>query len=129
MKLKPLFQSKMKKSILVSFLLVSIVTFSQKFTKEEREFILAADSTQMFKVIQITEPNELKILKAVSRMVVGRQTFARKDKNLPCKCPDSILGCKIIACVSRSNSCNKADGSPEKTREYSSMAESMNSII
>lgn len=77
MKLKPLFQSKMKKSILVSFLLVSIVTFSQKFTKEEREFILAADSTQMFKVIQITEPNELKILKTVSTDVNP------KDKLLP----------------------------------------------
>lgn len=77
MKLKLLFQSKMKKSILVCLLFVSIVTFSQKFTKQERDFILAADSTQMFKVIQITEPNELKILKAVSTDVNP------KDKLLP----------------------------------------------
>lgn len=67
----------MKNSILVAFLLISIVAFSQKFTKEERDFILAADSTQMFKVIQITEPNELKILKAVSTDVNP------KDKLLP----------------------------------------------
>ncbi|MFY7741220.1 MAG: peptide deformylase [Flavobacterium sp.] len=56
----------MKRSILVSFLLISMATFSQKLTKEETDFILAADSTQMFKVIQITEPKEFKILKAVS---------------------------------------------------------------
>lgn len=67
----------MKNLFLVSFLLISIVAFSQKFTKEERDFILAADSTQMFKVIQITEPNELKILKAVSTDVNP------KDKLLP----------------------------------------------
>ncbi|UPQ78847.1 peptide deformylase [Flavobacterium azooxidireducens] len=67
----------MKNSILVSFLLISIVAFSQKFTKEERDFILEADSTQMFKVIQITEPNELKILKAVSTDVNP------KDKLIP----------------------------------------------
>lgn len=67
----------MKNSILVSFLLISIVAFSQKFTKEERDFILETDSTQMFKVIQITEPNELKILKAVSTDVNP------KDKLIP----------------------------------------------
>lgn len=67
----------MKKSILVSFLLISMVTFSQKLTKEETDFILAADSTQMFKIIQITEPNEFKILKAVSTDVNP------KDKLLP----------------------------------------------
>lgn len=67
----------MKKSILVSFLLISMVTFSQKLTKEETDFILAADSTQMFKVIQITEPNEFTILKAVSTDVNP------KDKLLP----------------------------------------------
>lgn len=76
-KLKLLSQSKMKNSILVSFLLISIVAFSQKFTKEERDFILETDSTQMFKVIQITEPNELKILKAVSTDVNP------KDKLIP----------------------------------------------
>lgn len=67
----------MKNSILVSFLLISIAAFSQKFTKEERDFILAADSTQMFKVIQTTEPEEFKILKAVSTDVNP------KDKLLP----------------------------------------------
>lgn len=67
----------MKKSILVSFLLISMVTFSQKLTKEETDFILAADSTQMFKVIQITEPKEFTILKAVSTDVNP------KDKLLP----------------------------------------------
>ncbi|RXR32511.1 peptide deformylase [Flavobacterium piscinae] len=67
----------MKKFIRISFLLVSMATFSQKFTKEERDFILAADTTQMFKVIQITEPNELKILKAVS------SDIHPKDKLLP----------------------------------------------
>lgn len=67
----------MKKSILVSFLLISMVTFSQKLTKDERDFILTADSTQMFKVIQITEPNEFTILKAVSTDVNP------KDKLLP----------------------------------------------
>ncbi|MBC8882443.1 hypothetical protein H9X57_00450 [Flavobacterium piscinae] len=54
-----------------------MATFSQKFTKEERDFILATDTTQMFKVIQITEPNELKILKAVS------SDIHPKDKLLP----------------------------------------------
>lgn len=77
MKLKLLLLSKMKNSILVSFLLISIAAFSQKFTKEERDFILAADSTQMFKVIQTTEPEEFKILKAVSTDVNP------KDKLLP----------------------------------------------
>jgi len=67
----------MKKSFLFIGLLLSIVAFSQKFSKVERDFILAADSTQMFKVIQITEPNELKILKAVSSDV------SPKDKLLP----------------------------------------------
>lgn len=67
----------MKKSISVIFLFVSIVAFSQRFTKEERNFILEADSTQQFKVIQITEPNELKILKAVSTDINP------KDKLLP----------------------------------------------
>jgi peptide deformylase len=63
----------MKKFILASFLMISMVTFSQKFTKEERDFILAADSTQMFKVIQITEPNELKILKTVSSDINSKE--------------------------------------------------------
>ncbi|MCB0443057.1 MAG: peptide deformylase [Flavobacterium sp.] len=67
----------MKKSISVIFLFVSIVAFSQRFTKEERNFILEADSTQQFKVIQITEPNELIILKAVSTDINP------KDKLLP----------------------------------------------
>lgn len=67
----------MKRSILVSFLLISMATFSQKLTKEETDLILSADSTQMFKVIQITEPKELKILKAVSSDVNP------KDKLIP----------------------------------------------
>lgn len=67
----------MKKSILVSFLLISMVTFSQKLTKEETDLILSADSTQMFKVIQFTEPKEFTILKAVSTDVNP------KDKLLP----------------------------------------------
>lgn len=53
------------------------MTFSQKFTKEERDFILAADSTQLFNVIQVTEPEEFKILKAVSNNVNP------KDKLIP----------------------------------------------
>lgn len=77
MKLKLLLLSNMKNSILVSFLLISMVAFSQKFTKDERDFVLAADSTQMFKVIQTTEPKEFKILKAVSSDVNP------KDKLLP----------------------------------------------
>ncbi len=77
MKLKLLLLSNVKNSILVSFLLISMVAFSQKFTKDERDFILAADSTQMFKVIQTTEPKEFKILKAVSTDVNP------KDKLLP----------------------------------------------
>lgn len=67
----------MKRSILVSLLLISMATFSQKLTKEETDFILAADSTQMFKVIQITEQKEFKILKSVSTDVNP------KDKLLP----------------------------------------------
>lgn len=67
----------MKRSILVSFLLISMATFSQKLTKEETDLILSADSTQMFKVIQITEPKEFKILKSVSTDVNP------KDKLLP----------------------------------------------
>ncbi len=67
----------MKNSIWVSFLLISMVAFSQKFTNDERDIILAADSTQMFKVIQTTEPKEFKILKAVSTDVNP------KDKLLP----------------------------------------------
>lgn len=67
----------MKKSILVTFLLISMATFSQKLTKEETDLILSADSTQMFKVIQITEPKEFTILKAFSTDVNP------KDKLLP----------------------------------------------
>ena len=48
------------------FLFVATQLSAQKFSKEEAKLIQSGDANSMMKVIQITDPNELKILKSVS---------------------------------------------------------------
>ena len=59
------------------FLFVATQLSAQKFNKEEARLIQSGDANSMMKVIQITDPNELKILKSVSTDV------DLKDKLLP----------------------------------------------
>lgn len=59
------------------FLLVVTQLSAQKFSKEEAQLIQSGDPISMMKVIQITDPNELNILKSVSTDV------HLKDKLLP----------------------------------------------
>jgi peptide deformylase len=68
MKLKRLLEFKvMKKTILpLLFLLLATTLSAQKFTKAEKALIQSGDTKAMMKVIQITDQNELKILKTVS---------------------------------------------------------------
>ena len=48
------------------FLFIATNLSAQKFTKEEKKLIQSGDAKTMMKVIQITDENELKILKSVS---------------------------------------------------------------
>lgn len=66
-----------KELIIVFFLFISGMMHAQKFSKEEQRLILEADTTVMFKVIEVTNPEELKILKAVSTDINP------KDKLIP----------------------------------------------
>ena len=59
------------------FLFVATQLSAQKFNKEEARLIQSGDANSMMKVIQITDPNELKILKSVSTDI------DLKDKLLP----------------------------------------------
>lgn len=59
------------------FLFVATQLSAQKFNKEEAKLIQSGDANSMMKVIQITDPNELKILKSVSTDI------DLKDKLLP----------------------------------------------
>lgn len=59
------------------FLFVATQLSAQKFSKEEAKLIQSGDANSMMKVIQITDPNELKILKSVSTDI------DLKDKLLP----------------------------------------------
>lgn len=62
---------------LLVFLFFSTLTFAQKFSKEERKFIMVSDTTVMFKIIQVTDSSEFKILKAIS------EDINPKDKYIP----------------------------------------------
>lgn len=68
----------MKNAILI-LLFISIATnlSAQKFTKAEKELIKSGDEKTMMKVIQVTEEDELKVLKNVS------SDINYKDKLLP----------------------------------------------
>lgn len=64
-------------NLLFLFTLTPSIAFSQKFNKAEKELILAGDTTTMMRIIQITEPEELKVLQTVS------SDISYKDKLLP----------------------------------------------
>lgn len=66
-----------KGTVLFVMLVVSIVMHSQKFTKEERDLILAAPETEMLRVTQVTDSADLKVLNAVSTDINP------KDKLIP----------------------------------------------
>lgn len=64
-------------SFLLLFVIIPSLAFAQKFNQAEKELILAGDTAAMMRIIQITEPEELKVLQAVS------QDISFKDKLLP----------------------------------------------
>lgn len=66
-----------KVSLFLVVLLVSMTTFSQSFSKAERDLILSGPETEMLRVTQVTDSADLKILKAVSTDINP------KDKLIP----------------------------------------------
>lgn len=73
------------------FLFIATSLSAQKFTKAERALIQSGDAKTMMKVIQITDENELKILKTVSSDV------DLKDKLLPVLAERMFLSMRDLA--------------------------------
>ena len=79
--------------LILVFIQISGMGFSQSFTKEERHLILSAPETEMLRVTQVTDSLDFKILNAVSTdiqpkdklipILAKRMYLAMRDPNRP----------------------------------------------
>ena len=67
----------MRNFIVLIFILASVLGFSQKFSKEEKELILAGDLKTALPIYQTDNESQQKVLLAMS------EEISPKDKNLP----------------------------------------------